>query len=69
VKLGEGLIAQPLNDVLAEFPQLLLGSYPVLDVLEYKVKVTFESKDAGYLERALQRFMSQLPVDAIHRID
>jgi molybdenum cofactor synthesis domain-containing protein len=69
LKLGEGIIAKPLNDVLAGFPQLLLGSYPVLDAPEYKVKVTFESKDAEYLERALQRFLSELPSDAIHRID
>ena len=44
VKLGEGIIAKMLNDVLAQFPELLLGSYPVLEVPEYKVKVTFESK-------------------------
>jgi molybdenum cofactor synthesis domain-containing protein len=69
LKLGEGIIAKPLNDVLAEFPQLLLGSYPVLDVPEYKVKVTFESKDAGYLDRALQRFLGDLPDGAVHRID
>jgi molybdenum cofactor synthesis domain-containing protein len=69
VKLGEGIIAEPLNEVLAAFPDLLLGSYPVLDLSEYKVKVTFESKDAGYLERALQRFVSALPADAIHRVE
>jgi molybdenum cofactor synthesis domain-containing protein len=29
VKEGEGIIASILNDLLATFPQLLLGSYPV----------------------------------------
>ena len=69
VKLGEGVIAKMLNDVLAQFPELLLGSYPVLDVPEYKVKVTFESKDSVYLQRALQSFLASLPDGAVHRVD
>lgn len=69
VKLGEGVIAKMLNDVLAQFPELLLGSYPVLEVPEYKVKVTFESKDPQYLQRALHNFLSSLPDGAVHRVD
>jgi FAD synthetase len=69
VKLGEGIIAKMLNDVLAQFPKLLLGSYPVLEIPEYKVKVTFESKDPEYLQRALQSFLASLPDGAIHRVD
>ena len=69
VKYGEGIIAAILNDLLAKFPQLLLGSYPVLDLPDYKVKVTLESKDADYLNRALQTFVSSLPADALHRIE
>jgi FAD synthetase len=69
VKFGEGIIAAILNDLLANFPELLLGSYPVLDLPEYKVKVTLESKDADYLNRALQTLVSSLPPDAVHRID
>ena len=69
VRLGEGIIAKMLNDVLAEFPELLLGSYPVLEVPEYKVKVTFESKDPQYLQRALHNFLSSLPDGAVHRVD
>lgn len=69
LKYGEGLIAAMLNDVLAKFPDLMLGSYPVLDIPEYKVKVTFESKDAAYLDRALQSFLASLPEGAVQRID
>lgn len=69
VRYGEGVIADMLNQVLAQFPQLMLGSYPVLNIAEYKVKVTLESKDSGYLERALQSFLSSLPADAVYRID
>jgi len=46
----------------------MLGSYPVLDVPEYKVKVTLESKDRSYLDQALQAFIASLPNDAVHRI-
>jgi molybdenum cofactor synthesis domain-containing protein len=69
LKHGEGVIAAMLNEVLATFPELLLGSYPVLDVAEYKVKVTLESKDPAYLDRALQSFLASLPADAVQRIE
>ena len=69
VKYGEGIIAAPMNDLVARYPDLMLGSYPVLDVPEYKVKVTLESKDAAYLDRALNSFLASLPPDAVHRID
>ena len=58
-----------LNDLLVKFPQLMLGSYPVLDLPEYKVKVTLESKDASYLDRALKTFVASLPKDSLQRID
>ena len=69
VRHGEGVIADMLNRLVAKFPELMLGSYPVLNLAEYKVKVTLESKDSGYLEQALQSFLASLPEDAVHRID
>ena len=69
LRYGEGVIASTLNDLLAKFPQLLLGSYPVLDLPEYKVKVTLESKDSNYLDNALRSLVASLPQDAVHRID
>jgi len=69
VRYGEGVIASALNDLLAKFPHLLLGSYPVLDLPDYKVKVTLESKDSDYLEGALKTLLASLPQDAVHRID
>jgi molybdenum cofactor synthesis domain-containing protein len=69
VRYGEGVIAAMLNDLLAKFPKLMLGSYPVLDLPDYKVKVTLESKDSSYLNQALQAFVASLPNDAVHRID
>lgn len=69
VRYGEGVIASTLNDLLVKFPHLLLGSYPVLDLPDYKVKVTLESKDSDYLEGALKTLLASLPQDAVHRID
>ena len=69
VRYGEGVIASALNDLLAKFPHLLLGSYPVLDLPDYKVKVTLESKDSNYLDNALKTLLASLPQDAVHRID
>jgi FAD synthetase len=69
VRYGEGVIASALNELLAKFPHLLLGSYPVLDLPDYKVKVTLESKDSDYLDGALKTLLASLPQDAVHRID
>jgi molybdenum cofactor synthesis domain-containing protein len=69
LKEGEGVIASLLNDLLAEFPELLLGSYPVLDNPDYKVKVTLESKDQKYLDRAFHKFLTAVPESAVHRLE
>ena len=69
VRYGEGVIASILNELLVNFPHLMLGSYPVLDLPDYKVKVTLESKDSNYLDQALRAFIGSLPADAVHRVD
>ena len=69
VRYVEGVIAAILNELLARFPELMLGSYPVLDLPDYKVKVTLESKNPNYLDQALQAFIAALPNDAVQRVD
>lgn len=68
VRQGEGVIASLMNDLLARYPKLLLGSYPVLDTADYKVKVTLESKDFDYLNQALESFLASLPDGAVHHV-
>ena len=58
---GEGAIAQFLNETLRSFPKLLLGSYPKIGDPEYVVKLTLESKDLEYLERAFEHLLRILP--------
>lgn len=65
----ESAIAAPLMQTLAQFPALLLGSYPQLDDPEYRVRITLESKDEAYVERALAALLALLPPDAVVRTE
>jgi molybdenum cofactor synthesis domain-containing protein len=65
VKESEGSIAACLHTILREFPELMLGSYPDIHNLSYKVMVTLESKDDEYLRMALERLLAMLPEDSI----
>lgn len=69
IKDGEGVIAGTLNELLERFPDILLGSYPVLDNPDYKVKVTVESKSGDYLDRAVTDLLGKLPAAAVLRIE
>jgi molybdenum cofactor synthesis domain-containing protein len=69
VRRRESDIAADLNDLLREFPELLLGSYPKIGEEGFHVLLTLESRDAAYLGRALEGLLKRLPPDAIHRVD
>lgn len=57
----ESTIAIHLNDTLQVYPELLLGSYPKIGNDEYRVKLTLESKDKDYVERAFTHLLNLLP--------
>jgi FAD synthetase len=69
VREMESAIAAHLNQTLAEFPELLLGSYPKLNDPEYSVRITLESKDRDYVERALALLLGLLQPDAVVRTE
>lgn len=69
VRENESEIADVLNALLAEFPALMLGSYPRIDELDYRVLLTLESRDVAYLERAAAQLARALPQGVIHRIE
>ncbi len=66
---GEGSIAEHLNATLTAFPELLLGSYPKIGDPEYAVKLTLESKDREYVERALGHLLALLPAESVVRTE
>ncbi len=65
----ESGIAAYLNDCLARYPELMLGSYPKFDDADYRVKLTLESKDRDYLERAFDHLVGLLPREAVLRTE
>lgn len=69
VRRRESDIAADLHALLAEFPQLLLGSYPRLGDAEFSVLLTLESRDSLYVQRALDSLLMRLPRDAVHKIE
>jgi molybdenum cofactor synthesis domain-containing protein len=69
VGIGEGTLADYLNDLLRKHPELMLGSYPEFSNPEYKVKVTLESKDRALMEQAVAELLGRLPADAVIRVE
>ncbi len=65
----ESTIAASLNRVLEQFPELALGSYPKLNDPEYAVRITLESKNRDYVERALAAMLAILPPQAVVRTE
>jgi molybdenum cofactor synthesis domain-containing protein len=65
----ESSIARYLNATLDAFPLLQLGSYPKLSDPEYRVRVTLESKDREYVDRAFAHLVAQLPPEEIVRTE
>jgi molybdenum cofactor synthesis domain-containing protein len=69
LRCDEGQIADDLHLALGRFPDLLLGSYPVINNPDHNVVLTLESKSPGYVEQALQFLLDHLPPTSIVRID
>ncbi len=69
VKRSESEIVDILNALLAEFPDLVLGSYPKIRETSYQVLLTLESRDEDYVQRALTRLLASLTDRAIHKVE
>jgi FAD synthetase len=63
----ESTLAVYLNETLAAFPLVEVGSYPTLNDPEYQVRVTLESKDQEYVNRAFDDLMARLPPETVVR--
>jgi len=69
VRQRESDIADDLHALLGEFPELMLGSYPKIGEERFHVLLTLESRDAGYLQRALDSLLAKLPDDSVHKVE
>ncbi len=65
----ESTLALYLNDTLASFPLVELGSYPTLNDPEYQVRVTLESKDRDYVNQAFDHLVARLPAEMVVRTE
>jgi molybdenum cofactor synthesis domain-containing protein len=68
VNARESDFAHVLDHIVQEFPELQLGSYPEVGNPHYRVKLTLESKEQPYLERAYMRLLALLPADTIYQM-
>ena len=57
---GEGPIAAFLDEVVAEFPTVEVGSYPHLDTPDYRVKITLDGRDGAAVDAATGRLVALL---------
>lgn len=62
-------ITSCLNDLLSEFPDLMLGSYPRTREGDFNVMLTLESRDRDYVERALELLLAKLPPDTVRKVE
>lgn len=65
----ESEIAALLHELLQEFPDLMLGSYPRMHEESFRVMLTLESRDSTYVKRALDSLLERLPGDSVHRVE
>jgi molybdenum cofactor synthesis domain-containing protein len=69
VRENESDIAETLNTLLEEFPELMLGSYPRINEEHYRVMLTLESRDERYVQAATETLVERLPANAVHRVE
>ena len=65
----ESEIAEDLHRLLEEFPELMLGSYPKIHEESFRVLLTLESRDAGYVQNALDSLLERLPGSAVFKVE
>lgn len=65
----ESDIAQALHDLLEEFPELRLGSYPRVGNEDYRTLLTLESRDRDYVDRAVSSLVGRIPAADLVRVE
>lgn len=65
----ESDIAQELHDLLDEYPELRLGSYPKIADEDYRTLLTLESRDRSYVDRAVESLMARFAAGDVVRVE
>ncbi len=65
----ESDIAHSLNELLVEFPELRLGSYPKIGEPDYRTQLTLESRDQNYLTKAVDSLVGRIPDEVLVRVE
>jgi molybdenum cofactor synthesis domain-containing protein len=65
---GEGHIAGALDEAVAAFPDVEIGSYPHPEASDYRVKITIDGRDAARVDGALAWLAARLG-DAVVRTE
>jgi molybdenum cofactor synthesis domain-containing protein len=67
-RAGEGHIAGALDEAVARFPDVEIGSYPHPEASDYRVKITLDGRDAARVDDALAWLAARLG-EALVRTD
>ena len=62
-------IAEHLNQTVAAYPNVDLGSYPQFGRKDHKVRITFDARSVQPVEAAVKDFLSRIPDDSVVHID
>ena len=57
---GEGPIAGALDETVAAFPTVEIGSYPHLEAVDYQVKITLDGRDRAAVDAATAHLVARL---------
>ena len=60
-RLDEADLAPLLNEIVANHPDVAIGSYPAWSDKKFRTKLTFDGKDEAAINRALDAFLALLP--------
>lgn len=69
VKMDEGELKPLLDRVVAEFPDVSVGSYPKWLDPSYKTKLTFDATDGDWVREAQSAFVALLPRGEPQRVE
>lgn len=69
VRESESHIAPLLNDIVKQYENVKIGSYPVMENEDYSVMITLESLDAASLSSAYQHLIERIPPEKLFKTE